>query len=973
MANYNLGTARGVIQLDYTGANKAKQAADDLGKVEDKGNKLHPTLKKVGLVAGGALATGFALSVKTAADFEKQLSGIQAVSGATAGDMEKVRAKALQLGQDTQYGASEAASAMEELVKAGISIPDVMNGAADATVALAAAGGVELPEAAAIAANAMNQFGLSAEQMPNIADKIAGAANASAIDVTDFGHSMAQAGAVANLAGLSFDDTALAITAMGNAGIKGSDAGTSLKTFLQNLQPTTEKQTALMEKLGIVTEDGANKFFDASGKIKSMSDIAGVLGTALAGMSDAQKTATLETLFGSDAISAAAIIADQGASGMDNLAKKIGGIKAADVAKTRLDNLSGSMEQMSGSAETVMIKIGSAFLPIIRTIVDGLTSLLNGFGGSIDGIIANIKTAAAQARPLFDIIVGAVRRVVEFIMGPLKTAGQAIIEVFGPVVAGAVGLAVVAFGKLTEVLQPVGQAILAVAGWMRENEQVLRTIAVAILAGIAAWKAYQAVVALINGVKTAIMAMRTAMIALNVAMAANPIGVIITVIAALVAAFIYLWNNVEGFRNFWIAIWNGIKAAVSAVVSWFTGTLVPMFQTAWNAIITALTAVKNFFVSIWNAILAVVQAVWNAIFAVVSAYINMVRTVITTVLNVLLGIWRAVWGLFGPLVKAIWDLIVAIVQLALKLILFVVGAQLRALAAIWSAIWNGIKAVASAVWNGIKAVITAVVNTIRNVITTVFNAIKSVVTTVWNAIKALTTAVWNAIKAAISGPLNAAKAVVSTVVNTIKSVISTGFNAAKTFAITAFNAMKAGIQGIINNIVSIVTGLKDRIVGFFSGAGSWLINAGKRIVQGLIDGITSLINAVKDKLSFLTNLIPDWKGPKSRDEKLLTDNGRAIIQSLLDGFQDEFGSVERWLGNATAAIPMSVTQQVTQTGNLVPAGALVAAPATPAVAGGDTNYITVQIDPSDLAGLKQIEDFVASIRQKARQRQGVGR
>ena len=229
MGQVNLGTAEGRIVIDGSGAQSgfstattAAQAffdtvADRVNEIQDVGDKL----TKIGAVAAG----GFGLAVNAAAGFEQRLSGIKAVSGATEAQMAAISDKALQLGADTKFSASEAAQAIEELVKAGISVDDALNGAADATVNLAAAGEIELPRAAEIAANAMSVFNLQASEMPHVADLIAGAANASAIDVEQFAQSLQQSGAAANLAGLSFDDLSVGIAAMGNAGIKGSDAG----------------------------------------------------------------------------------------------------------------------------------------------------------------------------------------------------------------------------------------------------------------------------------------------------------------------------------------------------------------------------------------------------------------------------------------------------------------------------------------------------------------------------------------------------------------------------------------------------------------------------------------------------------------------------------------------------------------------------------------------------------------------------
>lgn len=435
------------------------------------------TMSKGFAVGGALLAAGFVAAVSTTAKFEARLSAVQAVSNATAGEMDLLRDKALQLGADTAFSASESASAMEELVKAGLSVEDVLNGAADATVALAAAGGVELTTAAEIAANAMNVFALSAEDMPKIADLVAGAANASAIDVADFAMSLQQSGAVANLVGLDFEDLALAITAMGNAGIKGSDAGTSLKTFFMRLEPSTAKSTSMMERLGIITEETGNKFFDAAGNAKDMADISGVLADALAGQTREQKLATLNTLFGSDAIRAAAVIADEGAAGFDKLGTALGSISAAEIAEIRLDNLAGDIEKLSGSFETLLITSGSLFTDVLRSLVQGATSLVDALA-QIDGddIADFMEPAARYGQTLadtWDDLYDAGVNVAE-ILGDLIDAGK-------PVATLMAGLAAEAWVRMWQ-LQAA--AIEAVTGFLADHSG-------AIIAAATAWAAYR--------------------------------------------------------------------------------------------------------------------------------------------------------------------------------------------------------------------------------------------------------------------------------------------------------------------------------------------------------------------------------------------------------------------------------------------------------------------------------------------------
>ncbi len=334
---------------------------------------------KVALVGTGALAAGLGASVAAASSFEQTMSGVKAVSGATAEEMKQLSGLALQLGKDTSFSAAEAGKGLEELVKGGVSIPEIMNGAAKATLNLAAAGGVDLASAAEIAANAMSMFGLKGKDMAMVANQIAGAANASSLGVDDFRLSLQQVGAVANVAGQSFESTAQAIAVMGAAGIKGSDAGTSLKTFLLNLQPQTKAAALAMAELGIVTADGANQFFDAAGKTKSMTEIAGVLAKATAGLTEQEKLQALQTMFGTDAMRASAIMAKAGAEGFSEMAASMGKVTAESVANERLNNLRGSLEQLKGSLETAAITAGVAFTPALKGLTDGATAAVNGF------------------------------------------------------------------------------------------------------------------------------------------------------------------------------------------------------------------------------------------------------------------------------------------------------------------------------------------------------------------------------------------------------------------------------------------------------------------------------------------------------------------------------------------------------------------------------------------------------------------
>jgi TP901 family phage tail tape measure protein len=397
----------------------------------------------VGNAIGGA--------ARSAIDFERTMSVVKAASGATGEQFKSLTNLALQLGKDTSLSASQAAAGIEELVKGGVSLADIMGGAAAASLNLAAAGGVSLAEASEIAANAMSQFGLKGSDMAKVSDLVAGAANASSLSVGEFRQSLSQVGAVANAAGQSFEETATAIAVMGAAGIKGSDAGTSLKTLLLSLQPATDKATAAFRELGIITAEGANRFFDASGRVKDLSEISGVLQQATAGLTEQQKLQRLETIFGSDAMRAAVVLAKSGSEGFAEMAGAMGKVTAEAVALQRLDNVAGDLEQLKGSAETAGIVLATTLAPAFRTVLQRATEFTNRFTQEAQTIVRTAQNIASEhGIGQIDAALIAVERRIGEVFGPgAQTVFHNLIGVVRDVGA--------AFGNVKDTFAPFAQ------------------------------------------------------------------------------------------------------------------------------------------------------------------------------------------------------------------------------------------------------------------------------------------------------------------------------------------------------------------------------------------------------------------------------------------------------------------------------------------------------------------------------------
>lgn len=328
----------------------------------------------------GTLAVaGYGLAVKAAAGFEEKLSHFKAVSDSTQAEMDQIREKALQLGRDSAYGAEEVAGAFTELAKAGVSANDIINGVGDAVVTLAAAADVPIAQASDNLINIMKTFSLTSDQAVHVADILAGAANASTIEIDDLATSMKYAGSVAATLHIPLESVAAALAILGNNGIKGSTGGTSLRRMLLNLTPVSVKASKMMLALGIITGDGANAFFDATGKAKDLAGISQVLQDHLKGLSDEERIHALNVMFGNRAVSSAAILAREGAAGFKAMSDQISQTTALEVMNTRLDNLSGALRIFKSSIETAFIRTGTAAQKPATEFVRTLTGWVNAF------------------------------------------------------------------------------------------------------------------------------------------------------------------------------------------------------------------------------------------------------------------------------------------------------------------------------------------------------------------------------------------------------------------------------------------------------------------------------------------------------------------------------------------------------------------------------------------------------------------
>jgi TP901 family phage tail tape measure protein len=790
-------------------------------------NELGPLLIPLGI--GGAIAAIGKIGIQ----YEDNLNIFQAVTKATGKQMDAVSAKARQLGADVNLpgvSAAGAAEAMTELSKAGFTVQQSMD-AAQGTLQLARIASISEASASEIAANAVNAFGIQAKDTGFVVDELAAAANSSSVEIKEVSDSFKMAAAV--FSGLqgptvgskeAITELNTAIAILGNNGIKGSDAGTSLKqALLQLTGPSAQAKDIMrelafnaananvplklqndilhgskknrevainqLEKLNPSMQNLGDIAYDSAGRMRPLRDIIDLVSRGTKGMTQEDRNFAITQIFG------------------------------ADASRSLLALLKGGLPVYDKQRKAVMEQGAAAAVAAAKN---------KGLGGAIDNVKSQLENAAIA--------------IYVAVKGPLTTA-----------VSG-----------LANVLAPLAGGITKFAGFVQDNIGTIRDWAVAIGAVTLALKINSAMLAVqaAGGILKAIQGIgiitritqgwAAAQALLNATLIANPIGLVIVAITALVAGLILLYRHNETFRKIVQAVWGAIKTAIKATVDWIVNV-------AWPAIVTAFKAVAaaamwlwhNVFEPVWHGIMAVVNAVVGA----VRVYIQALVTEFKFIASIAMWLWHNIFGpIFGAIRKIIevWWLAVQIIFKAFTNILQnVVGRAITGLKILFTAVFNYIKNnIVVPWWTGVKAIfnafrtyivgpITAVLNAVRAKFVQIFNAISAAVRTWWtNNISPIFASVrrgWDALAAAFSAVYNnKIKPLFNQFVGFIRNTVVAGFRNGVNLITAAWakvqEAARRPVAFVVNHVINPfinglnaaarVVGVKDRVApikGFQAG------------------------------------------------------------------------------------------------------------------------------------------------------------
>lgn len=550
----NLGVAQGTLKINTSDLKNADIALRSAGG----------SMINFGMQAVGA----FAAIVGEAAKFEKEMDFVQAVTNASEEEMKALQDAAIELGKKSIYGPVQLSQAFVELAKAGASVEQIIGGVGEASVNLATAADVEIPFAGENLINILNTFKLGAEDAVHVSDLLAGAANASSVELTDIVTTMRYAGPVAQAMGISLEEVNQALTVLGRVGIKGSTAGTSLRFAMTRLVPDTEKAVTAIEGLGLHIDEATGsvvEFSNTDGSLKDLAQVFQVLQDATKGLNDQQKIAVINDIFGVRAMPSVLELMNAGADGFAELNAEIERTTAADVAAKRMDNLDGSIKRLKATLSAIMVDAGGPFQTMVKDWVDGLRDLLIAFDELPDPI-KKFLVGSLLGVGVLSLFAGGILLTIGNMVRAARVIGE---------IANAFGFLAGGMGKLIKATGLLNTALLA-SPWFWLIVLIIAVIAAFVLL----WMKSEAFREFWKGLWEDIKK-----IAQDVA-----------------EWFVGAWDAVSDFFGDWEQWWGKIKEGASAAwdaVKGFVGDIVG--------------AIAEFASGVWDDIAGAVTGAWDAV------------------------------------------------------------------------------------------------------------------------------------------------------------------------------------------------------------------------------------------------------------------------------------------------------------------------------------------------------------------------
>lgn len=853
-----------------------KDAQDAVKTFEKKSNSMTTAVGSIMKSTGASMtkyisAPLFGVGVaaaKVGGDFEEQMSRVKAISGATGKSFDELRQQAVDLGAKTAFSAKESAAGMENLASAGFSAQEIMK-AMPGLLDLAAVSGGDVALASENTATALRGFGLEASEAGHVADVFARAAADTNAEVGDMGEALKYVAPVANSMGISLEETAAAIGIMSDAGIKGSQAGTTLRGALSRLARPTKAMQDTMDNLGV-------SFYDADGKMKPLKTQVELLKKAFEGLTPEQQQNALVTLYGQESLSGMMALIDKGPDSLGKLTKSLKDSDGAadDMARTMQDNMNSSIEQMFGAFESAAIVIQKILAPSIKKVADAISGLVEKF------------VSAPESTQKLIVAIGLIVAAI----GPL-------IFMIGSVIIW-INRVKVAFKALSESSKLFSGLSKAMGLLTNPVFLVIAAVALLVVGFIYLWNTSEDFrnfwSGLWEGIKSAV---------------SSAVEWIQNAWKSTGEWFNNLWKSIkEGADN----VWTTIQEAPGKAADWI--------KNKW-------TETKEFFSSIWDGIKEAASSAWEGIVNILAPYVIAIKNVFQPMIDFFTNLWSQI----GSIAGSAWEIIKTAVMGPILLLIDLITGNFNQLkedaSMLWTTLTTNIQNIITTFVDIVVGYYTALKDTVINI----WNVLTSTIKDVWNSfttwIKETTNNIVNSIKQGwnnlkqgtidlfnnmIQGAKdlwNSFKAWFINLVIGTKDNIIQGWENLKQGTIDTFNNLVSGAQEVWDNLVNAVSDTVDRVTGWFDNLKNIdLLAAGKAIMDSFLEGLQNAWKSVQDFVGGIGDWIREHKGPIQYDRKLLIPAGQAIMNGLNAGLTNGFASVQSNVGNMANMIADSFTR-----------------------------------------------------------------
>lgn len=903
----NLRTAQS--EADRVSKNMATKVGNNITGIGKSMTSVGSTLTKS--VTVPLLGIGTA-GLKVASDFDSAMSGVQAISGATGEEFDALRAKAIELGGETAFSANEVAEAMTEMAKAGWDsqqILDGMGGVLDA----AAASGENLGTVSTIVADAITGFGMEAKESTRVADLLTQAANSGTIGINDLGESFKYIAPVAGSMGLSIEDVTTALSAMSMSGIKGSQAGTSLRGVLTRMVKPTDQVAAAMDELGIVLTN-------SDGTFKSLDKILLEMRGSFSGLTDEQKTYYAATLAGQEGMSGLLSLLNMSQEEYDEIAASMDNASgvAKETAEVMRDNLSADVEELMGSLESLAITLASLIVPALRDFVQRLTQLVNKFTALSPETQKTILTIAGIAAAIGPVLM---------VLGKLTSSIGSIITTFGKI-PGAIAKAKGAFtavsaaiggisAPVVAVVAVIGVLIAAFVNLWKTNEE-FRNKMTAIWDGIKSkFESFaQGIVDRLNAlgfdfenfgeVVKAIWDGFCSLLAPIFEGVFNQVSVILgSALDALTGIFdVFIgiftgnWDQAwQGIKEIFGAVWDLIKGTFESWAIAFKGiadTVLGWFGTTWDE---TWTNIKQFFVDIWNGITSFFSNVINSIKTAVS---NFITTIINFFAQLPTNIANFITNAYNSVVTWVSNMVAKAREMGQNFLNTVVSFFTNLPYKVGYFIGNTLTNIV--IWAG------SMVAKAREMGTNFLNNVVSFFTQLPGKVLQFITSAFNNVQIWATNMANKAREMGTNFINNVVSFftqlpgkvlqfITSALNNVQMWATNMANKAREMGTNFINNVVSFMQQLPGKIKQFLDSAinnlRTWVTQMGQKgreAVRSLINNVISAASGIASKVASIGSDIVSgvWNGIKGA-AGWFKDQVTGFFSGIVDGVKDALG------------------------------------------------------------------------------------